>query len=56
MSILTRDSRDGKGRGADTIGTESIQGQPFDFAANLTYDVPTETRLEPAEWGEAVVE
>ena len=26
------------------------------FAANVTYDVPHESRLEPAEWGEAVVE
>lgn len=26
------------------------------FAANVTYDVPSESRLEPAEWGEAVVE
>jgi hypothetical protein len=26
------------------------------FAANVTYDVPNESRLEPAEWGEAVVE
>lgn len=26
------------------------------FAAHVTYDVPTESRLEPAEWGEAVFE
>jgi hypothetical protein len=26
------------------------------FSANVTYDVPNESRLEPAEWGEAVVE
>jgi len=26
------------------------------FSANVTYDVPNESRLEPAEWGKAVVE
>ena len=26
------------------------------FSANVTYDVPNESRLEPAEWGQAVVE
>lgn len=26
------------------------------FSANVTYDIPNESRLEPAEWGEAVVE
>lgn len=26
------------------------------FAANVTYDVPNESRLEPAEWGAATVE
>jgi len=26
------------------------------FSANVTNDVPNESRLEPAEWGEAVVE
>ena len=26
------------------------------FAANVTYDVPNESRLEPADWGEAEVE
>jgi len=26
------------------------------FSANVTNDVPNESRLEPAEWGMAVVE
>lgn len=26
------------------------------FAASVTYDVPNESRLEPAEWGQATVE
>ena len=26
------------------------------FNANVTQDIPDESRLEPAEWGEAVVE
>jgi len=26
------------------------------FSANVTYDIPNESRLEPAEWGTAAIE
>jgi len=30
--------------------------QSNSFTANVTNDIPLESRLEPAEWGEALVE